>query len=100
MNMFSGMFGKKNGPMPNADLQMGDAIGQAAMGSPQAFGQGMPEQGMDKNKLAMMLMMSQRGFGMGSGGYNNGGQMPQIRQSYQPMTGPQQMQWFNPNGMR
>lgn len=98
-NMFSGMFGNKNTPMPGADLQMGDAIGQAAMGSPAAFGQGMPQQGMDKSKLATMLMQGMRGFGMGAGGYGSS-QMPQMRNVYQNMTPPQQGGWFNPNMVR
>lgn len=94
-NMFSGMFGKgPQSPMPNADLQMGDAIGQAAMGMPEAFGQGMP-QGMDKNRLAMMLMNAKQGFGMGMGGYGQQ-QMPQLRNVYQNMSAPQRTMMFDP----
>lgn len=100
-SMFSGLFGGKNTPMPNADLQMGDAFGQAAMGSPGAFGQGMPTGGMDKNRLAMMLMQGGRGFGMGAGGFG-AAQMPQLRNVYQnmtPMQAPGQQSIFDHIGM-
>lgn len=95
-NWFSGMFGNKaSGAMPGADLQMGDAIGQAAMGMPEAFGQGMPQGGMDKNRLAQMLMNAKQGFGMGMGGYGQA-QMPQLRNVYQRMSAPQQTMMFDP----
>lgn len=92
-NMFSGLFGKKQ---PLEMQNSPDALGQASMGAPEAFGQGMPQQGMDKNRLAMMLMMGQRGFGMGMNGFNQ--PAPQMRNPYQNMTPPQQSGWFNPQG--
>lgn len=88
-NMFSGMFGKQN-PMPDADMQMGDAIGQAAMGAPEAFGQGMPQQ--NDPRLAMMLMRGLGGFGRGMGQQ----QMPQLRNVYQNMSAPQRTVMFDP----
>lgn len=106
-NMFSGMFG--GGKMPEMQ-NIPDAMGQASMGAPAAMGQGMPAGGylssllakwkaMDPMQQQMMMSRIGRGFSQGMGGVASA-QMPQIRQSYQPMTAPQQMQWFNPNGGR
>lgn len=77
-NMFSGMF-KPGNPTPGyGEGMFPDAIGQAEMGAPNAFGQGMPG-GFDRNKLAMMLMQGMGGIGAGM----MRGQRPQLRNVYQ-----------------